>query len=327
MKRLLWIIPLVLVAVVLSAILYVKFALPNVGAAPGITIDATPERIERGKYLANNVMGCVDCHSLRDMSKFSGPQTGVPFGGGGEEFTVELGAPGNFYAPNLTPHHLGDWTDGEIYRAMTAGVSKDGRPLFPSMPYHLYGQASQEDVYAVIAYLRTLPSHENDVPAPKPEFPFSLIMRTMPKKIEHKKIPDSKNLAAYGEYITTIAACIDCHTPMEKGKPVMEQAYAGGMEFIIPTGIVRSANITPDEETGIGAWDEETFVARFKAYADSSFVPYDVEHGFNTIMPWTMYGKMDSLDLKAIFAYLQTLDPVKKENVLFTPKEELAAAN
>ena len=104
----------------------------------------------------------------------------------------------------------------------------------------------------------------------------------------------------------------------------MEEAYSGGMEFILPTGIVRSPNITPDEDTGIGAWDDQTFVARFKAYQDSLFIPYNVEEGFNTIMPWTMYAEMDSFDLKAIFAYLQTLDPIKKETELFTPKEEIA---
>ena len=322
MKRLLWIIPLVIIAGILTVVFYLKFALPAVGAAPDITVEATPERLKRGEYLANNVMGCVDCHSQRDMTKFSGPLKGVPFAGGGEEFTEELGAPGDFFAPNLTPYHLGEWTDGEIYRAITAGVSKDGRALFPSMPSHLYGQASSEDIYAVIAYLRTLPAHENTVPPPNPKFPFSLIMNTIPKKQIQREIPDKNNLEEYGEYMIKLAACIDCHTPMEKGRLIMEEAYTGGMEFILPHGVVRSANLTPDENTGLGAWDAETFVARFKAYGDSSFVPYDVGKGFNTIMPWTMYARMDTLDLKAIFAYLQTLEPVSKEIELYSPNEE-----
>lgn len=324
MKRLLWIIPLIIVAGIIIIVLYLNFALPNVGPAPDIKVEITPERLERGKYLAESVMLCMDCHSHRDMTKFSGPITGTPYAGGGEEFTEELGAPGDFYAPNLTPFHLGDWTDGEIYRAITAGVSKDGRALFPVMPYHLYGQASLEDIYAVIAYIRTLPSKENTVPDPKPKFPFSLILNTIPEKIEHSRIPDKNNLQEYGEYMITIAGCIDCHTPMEKGQYIMEEAYSGGMEFILPTGIVRSSNITPDENTGIGAWDEETFVARFKAYQDSLFTPYDVEEGFNTIMPWTVYTDMDTFDLQAIFAYLKTLDPIKKENEIFTPNEEVA---
>lgn len=319
MKRLLIIIPIILVLVAISFVLYLKYALPNVGAAPDISIAATPERLERGAYLANDVMGCVDCHSLRDFSKYSAPVTGTPFAGGGKEFVEELGAPGNFYAPNLTPFHLGDWTDGEIYRAITAGVSKDGRALFPAMPSHLYGKSSKEDIYSVIAYLRTLDPVENTVPAPEAKFPFSLIMNTIPKKGEPREIPDKSDLVAYGEYVTTSAACIDCHTPFEKGQYVMEKAYAGGREFPLPSGIVRTSNITPDPETGIGNWTEEMFVTRFKIYADSLYIPNDVGDGFNTMMPWTMYARMDEYDLKAVYAYLHSLQPVKNTVVKFTP--------
>ena len=122
MKRLLWIIPLVLVAMILVILMYIKFALPDVGPAPEIKVELTTERLERGEYLANTVMACVDCHSNRDLSRFAGPVTGAHFAGGGPEFVEEFGAPGDFYAPNLTPYHLKDWTDGEIYRAITAGV-------------------------------------------------------------------------------------------------------------------------------------------------------------------------------------------------------------
>lgn len=321
MKRLLWIIPSVIILIILGFILYVKLALPNVGPAPDIIVESTPERLARGEYLATVVMSCVDCHSQRDMTKYAGPITGPHFMGGGEEFTEETGAPGNFYAPNLTPFHLKDWTDGEIYRAITAGVSKDGRALFPAMPYHAYGKASQEDIYSVIAYLRTLPLVEYTVPEPEPKFPFSLIINFIPAKSEHLEIPDKSNKIAYGEYLITIAACIDCHTPMEKGQLILEEAYTGNGEFILPNGIVRSSNITPDKETGIGAWTEEVFVNRFKIYSDSSYVPQDVGDGFNTIMPWTLYSKMEEHDLKAIYAYLTTLDPVKKQIVKYSPKD------
>lgn len=321
MKKLLWIIPLIIVFAALAFVLYVKLAFPDVGPAPDLKVEMTPERIARGKYLANNVMSCADCHSKRDFSKYAAPITGIPFTGGGEEFTVETGAPGDFYAPNLTPFHLKDWTDGEIYRAITTGVSKDGRPLFPSMPYHLYGQASKEDIYSVIAYLRALPSHEGTVPAPKPKFPFSLIMRTIPKKVENKQIPDRSNIVAYGEYMTTIAACFDCHTPMENGKYIADKAFAGNHEFILHNGIVRTANITPDKETGIGAWTEEVFVNRFKIYSNPNYIPQNVGDGFNTIMPWTLYSRMDDYDLKAIYAYLHSLKPINNQVVKFTPKD------
>ncbi len=321
MKRLLWIIPSILIVLILAFVLYVKLALPNVGPAPDLKVEITPERLERGEYLATVLMSCVDCHSQRDFSKYAAPTTGVPFSGGGSEFTEETGAPGDFYAPNLTPYHLEEWTDGEIYRAITAGVSKDGRALFPSMPYHLYGQAPDEDIYSVIAYLRSLQPHESTVPDPSPKFPFSLIMNFIPQKQEPEETPDKNNIVAYGEYVTKLAACYDCHTPMEKGNYVDEKAYSGNMEFILPNGTLYSANITPDKETGIGEWTEEMFISLFRVYnADSGYVHMDVGEGYNTVMPWTVYSKMDEYDLKAIYAYLMTLDPIKNETNIYKPK-------
>ena len=320
MKKLIWIIPLVLIVIILSFLLYVKIGLPNVGPAPDIKVEITPERLARGEYLATVVMSCVECHSQRDFTRFAGPVSGSPFAGGGEEFTVEFGAPGNFYTPNLTPYHLKDWTDGEIYRAITTGVSKDGRALFPAMPSLLYGQLSKDDILSVIAYLRTLTPVENTVPAPDPKFPFSIIMNFIPKKQDPGTIPDPENKVEYGKYLVTMAACYDCHTEMKKGQYITQDAFAGNREFILPTGIVRSANITPDKTNGIGNWTEDFFVQRFKTYADSSFVAPTITEGFNTFMPWLGYAKLDKNELRAIFAYLQTLKPVNKQVVKFTPK-------
>lgn len=297
--------------------LYVSFGVPNVGKAPDIKVELTPERIERGKYLAHSVMACVDCHSQRDFNQYAGPVTGEPFTGGLDEFTEDKGAPGNFYADNLTPYHLGNWTDGELYRAITMGVSKDGRPLFPIMPYLLYGKAAKEDIYSVIAYLRTLKPVEFDVPDSKANFPLNIIVKFMPKKAEHTPIPDKNNLVEYGKYIINAAACIDCHTPQEKGQFIEELSYAGNMEFILPKGIVRSANITPDKKTGIGNWTEEMFLARFQAIKDSAFAAQDVSN-FNTAMPWHVYKNMDEYDLKSIYAYLRTLEPIEHNVTKFT---------
>ncbi|MBN1987638.1 MAG: cytochrome c [Prolixibacteraceae bacterium] len=321
MKKLLWVTPLVLGLVILAFVLYIKLALPDVGPAPDIQVEITPERLERGEYLATVLMSCVDCHSQRDFTKYAGPITGVPFAGGGAEFTEETGAPGDFYAPNLTPFHLGEWTDGEIYRAITTGVSKNGRALFPSMPYHLYGQASDEDIYAIIAYLRTLSPYESTVPESNPKFPFGLILNFMPKKQEAKPIPDKNNIVAYGEYVIKLAACYDCHTPMKKGKYIQEKAYSGNMEFILPNGIVRSSNITPDKETGIGNWTEEMFINRFRVYSAPDYAHQDVGDGFNTTMPWHVLSKIDEYDLKAIYAYLTSLEPVKNQIIKYQPRE------
>lgn len=317
-----WVIVLLLIGAVLIILGYVKFFLPNTGPAPDLKIEITPQRVERGKYLAHHVMVCADCHSMRDFSKFSGPLTGAAFAGGGEEFTKEFGLPGNFYASNLTPFNLKDWTDGEIFRAITSGVSKDGRALFPAMPYPLYNQANEEDIHAVIAYLRTLPSEENTVETSKADFPVSLLINTMPLKYHYPDKPDEDNVLEYGGYMATVAGCIECHTPMEKGVPVMDEAYTGGREFRLPGGIVTTSNLTPDIETGIGSWTEEMFVNRFKSFADSSYTPHEVDFNteFNTLMPWTMYSGMKESDLKAIYAYLHSIEPKKRLRTVYAPQ-------
>lgn len=94
---------LIIILVFLAAALaYVIFALPNVGAAPSISIQKTPERLERGKYLANHVTACMDCHSTRDWSRFSGPMLPGTEGKGGELFDPKFGFPGTFYSANIT---------------------------------------------------------------------------------------------------------------------------------------------------------------------------------------------------------------------------------
>jgi hypothetical protein len=100
---------------------------------------------------------------------------------------------------------------------------------------------------------------------------------------------------------------------VNKGQIIPELAYAGGREFQMGNGVVRSANITPDAETGLGNWTEDTFIARFKAYTDSVNVGKLAPNQVNTIMPWAMYGGMDTTDLRAIYAYLKTIQPVKNK--------------
>lgn len=310
----------VLILLVIVGLLFVRFALPNVGETEYLKVDATPERIARGAYLANSVAVCIDCHSQRDWSKFSGPVIPGTIGKGGEVFDQRLGFPGSFYAKNISPYGIGEWTDGEILRAISSGVSKDGTALFPVMPHPNYGKMDKEDLIAIIAYLRTLAPIKNDVPKSKADFPMNFILNTIPKKANFSKIPDAKNAVAYGAYLFNAAACFECHTKKDKGAPVAGMELAGGFEFPLPTGgIVRSANISPDKKTGIGNWTEEQFVSRFKIYADSAFVPATVEKGdWNTAMPWTMYAKMKAEDLKAIYAYIKTVKPIENEVVKFS---------
>jgi hypothetical protein len=113
--------------IIVVAISYVTFALPNVGEPQNIKVDLTPQRIEHGKYLANNVAACVDCHSTRKWDVFAAPIDSAVLGAGGEKFDGRINFPGEVYVPNITPANLKNWTDGELYRAITTGVKKMAR--------------------------------------------------------------------------------------------------------------------------------------------------------------------------------------------------------
>jgi mono/diheme cytochrome c family protein len=292
---------------------YVKFALPDVGPPEEIVIEITPERVERGEYLANHVWLCMDCHSERDWNTFSAPPIAGTEGSGGDEFTQEMGFPGHYYATNITPGGIGDWTDGEILRAITTGVSKDGRALFPIMPYLYLGKADKEDVYSVIAYIRTLDPVEKTYPKAESDFPFNFIINLIPTKANFQPAPNPSDKVAYGKYLAW--SCIECHTVAEKGQIILEQAYGGGFKFPLETGgTVYSPNITPDMETGIGKWTEEQFIRRFKQYQDSGFVLSSVgENEFQTYMPWQMFSGMTESDLSALYAYLRTVKPISNK--------------
>ncbi|MCE7065045.1 cytochrome c [Dyadobacter sp. CY326] len=304
-----------LLVLIAAAMIYVKAALPNTGAAPDIKIERTAARLERGKYLANHVSVCMDCHSTRDWSRYAGPLSG-DFGAGGEAFTQDMGFPGKFYARNITPYALASWTDGEIFRAVTTGVSKDGKALFPVMAYHRFGQLDQEDVYSIIAYIRELKPVKKDIPEAEPDFPVNFIINTMPQKATFTTRPSETDQVAYGKYLITATGCVDCHSKTDKGSVIPGTEFGGGMEFAGPTGIMRSPNITSHKETGIGNWTKDVFVARFKGYADSSYVSPKLAPGdVNTPMPWTMYAGMKEQDLAAIFAYLGTVKPIENQVV------------
>lgn len=321
MKKLLLAFVLVAFIVIGGALTYVKTFLPNVGDAPDITIEITPERVARGKYIANSIAVCIDCHSQRDWGTFAAPPIEGTFGGGGELFSEDFGFPGNYYSKNITPYGIGDWTDGEVLRAITTGVSKEGNALFPIMPYPHYGTLTEEDLYSIIAYVRSLEPIKKDIPASTSTFPINFIINTMPQPANFSSTPDKNNKVEYGRYLTNMAGCIECHTQQEKGQLLDGVHFAGGFQFKLPMGTVVSPNITPDKATGIGTWNTDMFVARFKQYADSSYIPQKVgAKDFQTVMPWTMYAGMTDEDLRAIFAYLQSLEPINNMvETRFTP--------
>lgn len=307
---------------VISGIAFVNFTYPKVSPAPELTIDHGPDRVERGAYLANHVVVCVDCHSTRDFSLLSGPIKPGTTGKGGELFDHSMGFPGVFYSKNITPAGISDYTDGELFRLITTGVTSDGRAMFPIMPYPYYGKMDPEDIYDIIAYIRTLDPIENEIPDSKADFPVSLILKTIPKDADPQTKPAKSDQVAYGGYLMNAASCGECHSPVDaQGTRLPGKDYSGGREFAFPDGsLVRSANLTQDVSTGIGSWSEDMFVGKFKQYLDSGYHLPKVQPGeFNTIMPWMMYAGMEESDLKAIYAYIKTIAPIPNQVVKFSP--------
>lgn len=311
-----------LIALTGGLTVYLYAYLPHGGSTPRLSVERSPEQLARGRYLAQHVTVCIDCHSTRDWNRFSGPVIPGTEGKGGELFSPDMGFPGIFYARNITPYHLKKWSDGQLYRLITTGIRHDGEPIFPVMPYPSYRFMDPRDVRALIAYIRTLKPIAADWPASQPTFPMNLIMRTIPQPPQPMRQKRSTPVSR-GRYLATIAACAECHTQKKSGQPIQALAYAGGFEFKMPQGTVRSANITPDSSTGIGAWSADQFVEKFKQYDLAYEEIYTVDRQeFNTVMPWSMYGGMKEDDLRDIYAYLRTLKPVKNYVERFTPATE-----
>jgi mono/diheme cytochrome c family protein len=285
-----------------SAVGYLYVARPAMAPPLPGKVLMTQARIERGKYLFN-LADCDGCHSERDFSRFGGPV--VESGRGkGTVFPPELGLPGTIAPPNITPDKetgIGSWTDGEKIRAIREGIGRDGRVLFPMMPYRFFRKMSDEDVQSLVAYLNTLPPIRNAVPRSRVDFPVSLLIRSEPQPAGAVPPPDRTNRLEYGEYLVNLVGCAGCHTSDNK------MPFAGGTKFTLPPGTVVSANITPHPETGIGKWTEEYFLDRFyqyKEYAEKG-PPSVGPEGF-TLMPWLNLSQLPPDDLKAIYTFLRS---------------------
>jgi mono/diheme cytochrome c family protein len=319
MKKISKVIVFTVVALVLIAVIglgYITMCLPDVGKPEDIKIALTPQRIARGKYLANHVTLCTDCHSQRDWSKRIGEIDPDKLGAGGDNFGSDVGVPGDIYVPNITPFSLKGWTDGEIFRAITTGERKDGTAIFPFMPWQNFAKMDREDLYSIIAYIRTLhPIETKPYPERKLDFPTNIIVHLMPQKAGLGKLPPVSDTIAYGKYLVTAASCTFCHSQSDKGTPLPGLEFAGGVNFKLGGTTVTSANITPDKATGIGNWSREAFLQRFKDVRDTSSTIYKQAAKFKTVMPWYDYAGMNDTDLKAIYAYLRTIKPVSNKVV------------
>ena len=273
--------------------------------------EVTEARMARGKYLVEGPATCFHCHSDHD---FSTPEFLTPADRKGAGWVMPIPELGVVAAPNITPDRetgIGAWTDDEIARAMQEGVSKDGRALFPIMPYMSFRNLDPEDVASIIVYLRSIPAIRNPMPKTKLIFPLSLIVKTIPQPLEsHAPAPARTTAEARGEYIVrSIASCVECHTPSDQGEPLPGLEFGGGGSFADlgkpgdTTSKVFSANITQDP-SGLAHYDEAMFIQTLR----TGRIPGRV---LNHVMPFEYFKNMTDDDMRDIWAYLKSRPPVK----------------
>jgi len=307
-------------AMAMFLMLYLYLALPRLRPPADITVSQTPEQVERGRYLAEFVILCNDCHSKRDWSVYGGPAIS-PVVAGRECLTSDVkivgvrvkddNVQGVLCVRNLTPEKhsgLGKWSDGEIIRATREGVDRQGHGLFPIMPYAVYRALSNEDAEALVAYMRQLKPVKSIWIDKEIEFPMDLLTQLWPRPLRWPvPAPDRSQSVPYGGYLAAIARCEYCHTKRRKyGRDLApEGRYAGGVLFEVEGKQLYSTNLTP-HESGLKNISREEFIAMFKSYSEPRPVPPEG----NTPMNWSAYASMTEEDLGAIYDYLRTRRPV-----------------
>lgn len=256
--------------------------------------------LERGAYLVEVVAACGACHSPVDHN---GNRVGPALSGGPALLSPAFVA----YAPNITPDPgtgIGTWTEDQIVDALREGKTPDGHVLRPPMPVPLYRAMSDADAHAIAAYLKTLPPTEDATPA-------STYKGTMPASygppVGEIANPPHDGSVAYGAYLAKMAHCMQCHTPIgaDGKRDVANRFGAGGLSVDIAWGSRRSANITPDPETGIGTWTDDQIKAAISHGVDRD------GSLLSPIMPWPYWQAMKPDDLTAIVGWLRTLKPVR----------------
>jgi mono/diheme cytochrome c family protein len=241
--------------------------------------------IERGRHIATTISKCVDCH-------------GRDFGG---QVLADV-PPFRLVAPNITGGRggvLAARSDDDLLRAVRHGIGVGGRPLV-MMPARSYWPMGDEDASALVAYLRTVPAVDREVPSTK----FSLLGRFLllqgefdalfeAHEIDHmarrEPPPPADSTAAYGKYLASIGGCTGCHGVDLSGGPI-----PGG-----PPDAPPAANLTP---SGIGSWTQENFFTALRQGVRPDGTPIDT-----TMMPVPMTRQMTDLETKAIYEYLKTV--------------------
>ena len=245
--------------------------------APEMVVNATPEMIARGEHIADTL--CATCHSLNSE---------LPLTGGmdiGKDFPMNLG---KYISGNLTPAGpLKDWTDGEIFRAVRDGIDEEGRTL--TVMSTVRGRnLSDEDLLAVIAYLRNQPPVPNETLDP-PDQPnlLAVVMLGAGMLPEGEppiegaiEAPPKGPTVEYGEYLFSYNDCRECHGENLKGGVEGQLAPIGwNLELV-------------------KAWSEQDFITTMRTGVDPN------GYTLSPSMPWKNVGRMDDDELAAMYAYL-----------------------
>jgi mono/diheme cytochrome c family protein len=299
---------------VLAAYIQISWDAKDDRPAPNLKAPADSTAIARGKYIFKFQAQCWGCHQ-------SPSQPGIASAAGGMLFDLSDTGPGfgKWYSRNLTPDMetgLGRWTDGEIVQALREGLNKDRITLFPIMPADWYHGMADDDVLAVVAYLRSLPPVKNKVPQSEPSFVakalFTFKLMKPKDQIAAPVVAPPRGITAeYGRYLSNnLSGCADCHTPrnLQDGKFYLDSLFAGS-SFAFEGNILSYArNITPDVETGIGSWSEDQFIDAVTSGVrpdGSVLTPH---------MPYAYYKSWSMDDLRAVFTYLKTV-PARRRTV------------
>ncbi|HSO37941.1 MAG TPA: c-type cytochrome [Labilithrix sp.] len=274
--------------------------------APMVKVVSTPQRVERGKKLAGLI--CNDCHENAETRQLTGKHL--------EEMPKEFG---DIYSKNITSHPdlgIGRWTDGELEYFLRTGVRPDGQyvpPWMVKLP-HL----SDEDLHSIVAYLRSDDPQvrPSAVPAPgvtKPSFLSKALAHgvfgPLPYPKEPIPTPPRTDRLAYGKYLTFALDCFSCHSADFKTMNILEPektpGYLGGGNALVDAekNVIYSANLTADDETGLGRWSEADFV---RAVTKGIRPDGRVLH-----YPMLPRVGLDDDEVGAIYAYLRTVPKIR----------------
>jgi mono/diheme cytochrome c family protein len=257
-----------------------------------IQVAGTAAQIARGEQLAH---GCINCHTPVDQLPLSG-----------SNFAVKFGLPplGTLYAPNLTPSgDITDWTDGELIRAIREGIHKNGRSLL-IMPADNFRNLSDDDVQAIVAYLRSQPATGGPTPANRFNLLGAVFMnlsdfRTAQQPVGSVTAPQP-GTTAYGKYMVDVIGCRSCHGDQLQGR--VESGQPGP-----PAG--------PNLTQIVPQWTEEEFMTFFNTgkLPGGGTVPIlTLPSGFSEPrMPWPLVrAATTDAELHDIYTYLHSLPPV-----------------